>query len=109
MALMLLYLIERPKMLLIDDVESHMNPLLMTFLAEWLADIVRKDGVILVVSTHSIEATKLLADTLSELNPRIIITSLHNGELTCRSLSAEELEELEHSGMDVRLAQGILL
>ncbi len=107
--LMLLYTITRPKFLLIDDVESHMNPVLLSFLTRWLADLVEKENVNLIVSTHSIEAAKLIAGIMLELNPRIILTSIIDGELKCKYLTLEEVEELEKSGVDVRVSQGLLL
>ncbi len=77
--LMILYKISRPRWLLIDDVESHMNPRALTLLAEWLTSIC--DETNLVVSTHSLEAAKLLADLLEDFEPKIILLGLRNGRL----------------------------
>ena len=106
--LMMLYQISHPKWLLIDDIEAHMNPRMLTFLAKWLYDLCQ-NGVNLVMSTHSIEATKLLADILEDFDPKISLLGLRNGELVVREFSLADIEELEESGIDVRVSEGILL
>lgn len=107
--LMLLYLVSRPRILLIDDVEAHMNPSMLSLMASWLCDLVERDKVTLVITTHSLEAAKLLADMMSELDSHIVLVDLRNGRLVCRSLSLDEVEKLEGLGIDVRLASGVLL
>ena len=105
-ALALLYEHIKPKMLLIDDIESHMNPSLLTYLASWLADTVKDTN--LFVTTHSLEAAKILAGVLEDYNPRIKLLELREGVLKDKDLTLEELERLEKAGIDVR-QRGIFL
>jgi len=105
-ALALLYEHIKPKMLLIDDIESHMNPSLLTYLASWLADTVKETD--LFVTTHSLEAAKILAGVLEDYNPRIKLLELRQGILKDKDLTLEELEQLEKAGIDVR-QRGIFL
>ncbi len=68
--LMLLYEITKPRFLLIDDVESHMNPAMLSFLAKWIVDVAENNNSIVVVSTHSIEAAKILLNLAIDVEPR---------------------------------------
>ena len=105
-ALALLYEHIKPKMLLIDDVESHMNPSLLTYLASWLQTTIKTTD--LFVTTHSLEAAKILAGVLEDYNPRIKLLELREGILKSKDLTLEELEDLERAGIDVR-QRGILI
>jgi len=107
--LFMLYEHVKPKVLLIDDVESHLNPRALRALASWLFGVVRRDQVFLVASTHSLEAAKLLTSVLDELGARTVLLDLKDGVLNYRLLTVDELEELEASGIDVRLAEAVLL
>ena len=106
--LMLVYEFLKPRMLLIDDIESHMNPMLLTHVVYWFSEVL-KNGTMLVVSTHSLEAAKFIAGTLEEFEPQIILLSLREGKLRSRNLSLDEVEELEEAGIDVRVSEGILI
>jgi predicted ATPase len=106
--LMLLYGYVKPKILLIDDIESHMNPSLLIYTALWFADILN-DGTKLVISTHSLEAVKHIAGSLEEYKPKITLMKLKDGILNTRDLSIKDVEDLEEAGIDVRIASGILL
>jgi AAA15 family ATPase/GTPase len=106
--LMLLYGYVKPKILLIDDIESHMNPSLLIYTALWFADILN-DGTKLVISTHSLEAVKHIAGSLEEYKPKITLMKLKDGILSTKDLSIKDVEDLEEAGIDVRIASGILL
>lgn len=106
--LMLIYEFLKPRMLLIDDIESHMNPMLLTHVVSWFAEILKNDTM-LVVSTHSLEAAKFIAGALEEFEPQIVLLSLREGKLRSRNLSLDEVEELEKAGIDVRVGEGILI
>lgn len=106
--LMLLYGYVKPKILLIDDIESHMNPSLLIYTALWFADILN-DGTKLVISTHSLEAVKHIAGSLEEYKPKITLMKLKDGILSTKDLSIKDVEGLEEAGIDVRTASGILL
>ena len=107
--LRLLYELSKPSLLLIDDVESHMNPRLLGVLANWLADVIERDKVILVASTHSIEAAKLISSLLEDYNPQILLLSIQDGVLDYKRLSLGDVEKLEKIGVDVRAAEGLIL
>ncbi len=106
--LMLLYEYVKPKILLIDDIESHMNPSLLIYTTSWFADILNA-GTKLVISTHSLEAVKYIAGSLKEYKPKITLMKLKDGILDTKDLSIEDVEDLEKLGIDVRIASGILL
>lgn len=106
--LMLLYEFIKPKILLIDDIESHMNPSLLVHTTLWFEDIL-KNNTRLVVSTHSLEAAKFIADVLEEHEPQITLLALRNGILSSKNLSLEEVENLEKEGIDIRTSKGILI
>ena len=105
--LLLLCELAKPKVLLIDDVESHLNPRMLIYLSQWLADFVEGGGQV-VVSTHSREAAKLIAEVLDELGSRVVLLALQNGVLRSKELTLEDLEALEKAGVDLRVAEGIL-
>ena len=108
---MLLYELLRPDVLLWDDVEAHMNPSMLLFLASWLAERVA-EGTQVVVSTHSLEAVRLIAGAAEELVgdiSRICLLSLRDGILRAKVLTIEEVEELKRAGIDVRMGEGFLI
>jgi len=106
--LMLLQEFVKPKILLIDDMESHMNPSLMMHAASWFGEILEK-GSKIVISTHSLEAAKFIAGALEEHEPQITLLALRDGILSSKNLSLDEVENLEKAGIDVRVSGGILL
>ncbi|MHC1579095.1 MAG: AAA family ATPase [Candidatus Alkanophagales archaeon] len=106
--MMLLYEFVKPKTLLIDDVEAHMNPSLLTLLTSWLEDVLER-GTRVVLSTHSLEAAKFVADVLKDYDPQITLLTLHDGVLKTRNLKPEEVEGLEAAGLDVRLGADVLV
>jgi hypothetical protein len=106
--LMLLYESIKPKTMLIDDVESHMNPSLLMQTTQWFGEILGS-GTRLVISTHSLEAAKFIAGTLEEYKPEIILLALRDGILNTKLLTLEELREVEKAGIDPRMAEGVLL
>ena len=86
--LMLLYEITKPRFLLIDDVESHMNPAMLSFLVKWIVDVAENNNSIVVVSTHSIEATKILLNLATDIEPRIYDVSQRISIIHYRRLSS---------------------
>lgn len=104
--LALIYEHIKPAWLLIDDIESHMNPSLLTYVASWLANVAKEAKIF--VSTHSLEAAKIIAGTLEDYNPKIKLLELYDGLLKSKDLTLEEVEQLEKAGIDVR-QRGILL
>lgn len=107
--LMLLYAMTKPRYVLIDDVESHLNPSALLFLASWLYDRMEEDKISLVVATHSIEAASVLLATLEDFGAAVTIVGLKDGVLKGRTLTREQFEELKAAGVDVRVSEGILL
>jgi predicted ATPase len=105
---MLLQEFVKPKILLIDDMESHMNPSLMMHAASWFGEILEK-GSKIVISTHSLEAAKFIAGALEEHESQITLLALRDGILSSKNLSLDEVEDLEKAGIDVRVSGGILL
>ena len=106
--LMLLYELVKPGVLLWDDVEAHMNPRMLLFVARWVADLVDK-GVQVVLSTHSIEALRTIAGLVEDKDVRIYLLVLDKGVLKSKGLSLRDVEELWKAGIDIRVGEPYLL
>ncbi len=101
----------KPKVLLWDDLEAHMNPQMITRTLEWLSKLV-KEGVQVVATTHSMEVlSKALAlmegEEWGELF-RVLLLQLRDGELVSKPLNWDEASKLMESGLDIRLAGSLL-
>jgi hypothetical protein len=103
----ILYEATDPAVLLWDDIESHLNPRILLHLAEWFSRLLDK-GRQIVVSTHSLEAARLIAG-VNEEQSRIYITSLEKSTLKSKKLTLEELDTIKKAGIDPRTAEAILL
>ena len=103
----ILYELEKPKILLWDDIESHFNPRILSSIAEWFYDLL-EDGRQVVLTTHSIEATKIIAG-LNEEKTGIYLTSLENNVLKTKRLTLKEFIEYSEAGIDIRVAERSLL
>jgi energy-coupling factor transporter ATP-binding protein EcfA2 len=102
----LLYEDYRPDILLWDDIEAHLNPRLLSQVAEWFADLI-DEGKQVVVATHSIEAVETVTTYIEDAT--ILFTSLKDGVLRTRRLNSGELRKLAEAGVDPRLAESFLL
>ncbi len=101
----------KPKVMLWDDLEAHMNPQMITRALEWLAGLV-KEGVQVVATTHSMEVlSKALAlmevEGLEKLF-RVLLLQLRDGKLMSKPLSWDEASKLIEGGLDIRLAGSLL-
>ncbi len=103
----ILYELERPKILLWDDIEAHLNPRMLLSLAEWFFDLLEK-GDQVIVTTHSLEAARTIAG-LNEEKAAIYLTSLEKGTLKTKKLLLKDVEEYLEAGIDVRSAEPLLL
>lgn len=99
--------LNRPQVILWDDIESHLNPRMLSHIADWFSDLVVEKKQV-VISTHSLEATKVIAG-INEENTKICITSLRNSILKTKSLTLSEVEKLHKSGIDARTAEALML
>ena len=103
----LIYEIVAPEVLLWDDIEAHLNPRMLVRLSDWFSDII-ESGKQIVITTHSIEAVKILAGANPKLTS-ILLTSLRHNNLKARHLPIEEIDNLSEAGIDVRMAEPFLL
>ena len=106
--LMLLYEISKPDVILIDDLESHMNPRALDFLFSWLLSKVEQ-GKYLITSTHSLDVAKRFLSFFEDEGAKAVLLGLKDGILKHKILSLEDVEELEQAGVDVRVAEPYLL
>jgi len=90
-----------------DDIESHFNPRILMHVADWFSDLVSQNGKQVIISTHSLEAAELLSSANDDA--RIILVKLEEGILKSRVISPDELRELRKLGVDIRMAEGMLL
>jgi len=102
----MLYELVKPEILMWDDVEAHMNPRMLVRVGEWLAELVEA-GVDVVLTTHSLEAVRILSESFEDL--RVCTTLLRDGLLEAKVLSRDEVEKLLSAGIDVRLADGVVI
>ncbi len=98
--------LKKPKILLWDDIEAHMNPRMLVRIGEWFSELI-ENAVQIVVSTHSLEAVKIVAEFNKEA--AICLTSLEDGILKVKKMSIEEVDNLLSAGVDVRLADTMIL
>ena len=107
---MLLWELSGAKLLLWDDVEAFMNPSTLIYISQWMAELVEQ-GAQVVVATHSREAAKLIAGAAEEAGQeaRIVLLALRNGVLEHKALSLDDVEALEQAGVDVRMAEGLII
>ncbi|MBA7528669.1 DNA replication and repair protein RecF [subsurface metagenome] len=103
----ILYELEKPKVLLWDDIEAHLNPRMLLSIAEWFFDIV-ENGNQVIFTTHSLEAARTIAG-LNEEKTTIYLTSLEKSILKAEGLTLKDIEELLDAGIDVRVAEPFLL
>ena len=103
----ILYELEKPKVLLWDDIEAHFNPRMLLSIAEWFFDLVEKGNQV-IFSTHSLEAARTIA-SLNEEKAAIYLTSLEENYLKAKSLTLKDMEEFLEAGIDVRVAEPFLL
>ncbi len=89
-----------PDLILWDDIEAHMNPRSLVYIANKLVDLV-DNGKQVVVTTHSIEAARLLSGIAEKA--RIVKLELTGGYLKTTPLSYEKLEKYIDLGIDVRI------
>ena len=102
----ILYEIEKPEVLLWDDVEAHLNPRILLSIAGWFSDIV-DEGRQVIVTTHSLEAARTIAG-LNEEKAKIYLLSLENNILKTKEFTLEEVDKLVEAGIDVRVAEPLL-
>ena len=102
-----LYEIAEPEVFLWDDVEAHFNPKMLLSVAEWFSNVVDK-GKQVILTTHSLEAARMIAGIGGE-KAKIYLTSLNNGVFKAKELTLKEVEDLLKAGIDVRVAEPLLL
>jgi len=102
-----LYGLEKPEILLWDDMEAHFNPRLLTGMAEWFSDLLKENKQI-VLTTHSLEAARMIAG-INEEKAGISLLSLQDNILRQKRMSYKEVEELQESGVDPRVAEPFML
>jgi predicted ATP-dependent endonuclease of OLD family len=102
----MLYETTAPDTLLWDDIESHLNPRILLHLANWFGDLIEKKKQV-VISTHSLEAAKIMAG-INEEESSIYMTSLDNNRLRTKRLTVNDLENLEKFGIDARASEALL-
>jgi hypothetical protein len=80
---------------------------MLSHIADWFGDLVEEKRQI-VISTHSLEAAKVIAGT-NEENSQICISTIKNSILKTKSLTLAEVEKLQQSGIDARMAEALML
>jgi hypothetical protein len=102
----MLFEIYQPKVLLWDDIESHLNPRMLIALAAWFSELI-KSGHQVILSTHSLELAKVIGG-VNEEDTKICLSSLKDSELQTKLMTLEELENYKSLGIDVRAAEVLL-
>ena len=105
---LILYYYLRPKVIVWDDVELHMNPTLLMQLLNILSEIADFEDVQVILTTHSLEVIKIIAKMFENDNSFVgILTELREGKLLTREFTASEILELSKT-LDLRVI-GVLL
>ncbi|MHA1778397.1 MAG: AAA family ATPase [Candidatus Heimdallarchaeaceae archaeon] len=99
---------EEPEVLLWDDVESHFNPRILLKIADWFADLIEKNKQV-IISTHSLEATKIIAGLNEEVTSILLTLLDDDNNLKVKELKLKDVEDLLESGIDVRVAESLIL
>jgi ABC-type ATPase involved in cell division len=102
----LLYEHYRPNVVLWDDLETHLNPRLLSHVVEWFADLI-EEGKQVIVSTHSLEVVEKIIAYVNDAT--VLLTSLRDGKLRVRRVKPDELDEWAKAGIDPRYAEIFLL
>jgi AAA15 family ATPase/GTPase len=103
----ILYEVEKANILLWDDIEAHFNPRIIISIADWFSDLL-EEGKQIIVTTHSIEAARMIA-SFSEDKAGIYLTSLEDRVIKTKKRTLKEVEELLEAGIDMRMAEPLLL
>ena len=103
----MLYELFKPDVLLLDDIESHLNPRILLHMSQWFSELMNKQKQV-VISTHSLEATKIIAG-INEESTIIYLTSLEDSILKTKKLTYSDLQELSDAGVDPRISEAFLL
>ena len=106
MIIRILYEHLKPSTLLWDDVESHMNPRMLLAVGEWFSKLIEEEKQV-ITTTHSLEAVRVLASMVEDA--KICLTKLEGGVLSVKTLTLEEVEELQGAGIDVRASAEVLI
>jgi len=102
----MLYELEKPKILLWDDIEAHFNPRMLSSVAGWFSDLVN-ENIQVIVSTHSLEAARTIA--AAEEKAQICLLSLEDNVLKVKRLTLKEVDDMLDAGIDIRVAEPLLL
>ncbi|MGA2385806.1 MAG: ATP-binding protein [Candidatus Bathyarchaeia archaeon] len=102
----ILFEIYQPKVLLWDDIESHLNPRMLITIADWFSDLI-KSGHQVIISTHSLELARVIGG-VNEEETKICLTSLKNSELQTKLMTLKDLENYKALGVDARTAEALL-
>jgi len=102
----ILYELEKPKVLLWDDIEAHFNPRMLSSVAGWFSDLVN-ENIQVIISTHSLEAARTIA--AAEEKAQICLLSLEENVLKVKRLTLKEVDDMLDAGIDVRVAEPLLL
>jgi len=103
----ILYEVAKPEIILWDDIESHLNPRILLYIADWFSELLKNKKQV-ILSTHSLEATKVIAG-VNEEETGIYLTSLEDSTLKTKKLTLSEVENLQEAGIDARTAEALLL
>ena len=103
----ILYEVEGPSIILWDDVESHFNPKILFKISNWFGDLL-DEGKQIVLTTHSLEAARIIGE-INEEKAGIYLINLDKNILKTKKITLEEIEEFREVGIDVRVADSMLL
>ena len=103
----ILYEVEGPSIVLWDDVESHFNPKILFKISNWFGDLL-DEGKQIVLTTHSLEAARIIGE-INEEKAGIYLINLDKNILKTKKITLEEIEEFKEAGIDVRVADSMLL
>ncbi len=102
----LLYELVKPDILLWDDIEAHLNPRMLSYLANWFADLI-DHGKQIVITTHSLEAARMIPGIVEKSS--IYLMNIKDGILVHERMSFEKFNDITKKGIDPRVSERFLL
>ena len=102
----LLYELVKPGILLWDDIEAHLNPRMISYLANWFANLVEQ-GKQIVITTHSLEAARMISGIVD--NSSIYLMNIKDNILISERMSFEKFNEITKKGIDPRVSERFLI
>lgn len=83
-----------------DDIESHLNPKILSDISVWFNELIN-DHKQVIVTTHSLETAKILS-SINNKHAKIYAITNDEGVLNYNTYNYDEILKMDNAGIDVR-------